>query len=116
MKRNSFKIYLLTFLTVVGFASCTDLEIEETDSFISAGFQGLQDPAASLNALYGQTYGQLGDQANTFAMREVTTDAQLIPTRGADWGDNGQWSSLHQHLWTPEHPFVIGTWDEWNLA
>ena len=116
MKRNSLKIYLLTFLTVAGLASCTDLEIEETDSFISAGFQGLQDPAASLNALYGQTYGQLGDQANTFALREVTTDAQLIPTRGADWGDNGRWRKLHQHEWGLEETDIITPFQQWTSA
>lgn len=116
MKRNSLKIYLLTFLSVLGLASCTDLEIEETDSFISAGFQGLQDPGASLNALYGQTYGQLGDQANTFALREVTTDAQLIPTRGADWGDNGRWRKLHQHEWGLEETDILTPFQQWTSA
>lgn len=116
MKRNSFKIYLLTFLSVLGLASCTDLEIEETDSFISEGFQGLQDPQASVNALYGQTYGQLGDQANTYALREVTTDALLVPTRGADWGDNGRWRKLHQHEWGLEETDIITPFQQWTSA
>lgn len=116
MKRNSIKIYVMTFLTAIGLVSCTDLEIEETDSFISTGFQGLQDPAASLNALYGQTYGQLGDQANTYAMREVTTDALLVPTRGADWGDNGRWRKLHQHEWGLEETDIITPFQQWTSA
>ncbi|WP_350289921.1 RagB/SusD family nutrient uptake outer membrane protein [uncultured Croceitalea sp.] len=114
MKRNHFKIYASAFLLVLGLSSCTDLEIEETDSFISSGFQGLQDPASSLNALYGSIYGQLGDQANTYALREVTTDAALIPTRGADWGDNGRWRKLHQHEWGLEETDILTPFNQWN--
>ncbi|NKI31625.1 RagB/SusD family nutrient uptake outer membrane protein [Croceivirga thetidis] len=116
MKRNSIKTYLLVSLSVLGLASCTDLEIEETDSFISEGFQGLVDPNSSLDALYGQTYGQLGDQANTFALHEVTSDAFLIPTRGADWGDNGRWRKLHQHEWGLEETDIITPFQQWTSA
>ena len=97
-----------------GLVSCTDLEIEETDSFISEGFQGLENPASSLEALYGAVRGQLSDQANTYALLEVTTDAQLIPTRGADWGDNGRWRKLHQHEWGLEDADVITPFEQWN--
>lgn len=114
MKRIQFKFYILTFLAVVGLVSCTNLEIEESDSIISEGFQGLADPSSTVDELYNRLNGQYGDQGNRFALNEVTTDAAIVPTRGTDWGDNGQWSSLHQHLWTPEHVFVINTWNDWN--
>jgi len=114
MKRNQFKIYVSACLLVLGVTSCTDLEIEETDSFISEGFQGLQDAQSSLNALYGAVYGQLGDQANTYALKEVTSDALLVPTRGADWGDNGRWRKLHQHEWGLEETDIITPFDQWN--
>ena len=114
MKRIQFKFYFLALLTVVGLVSCTNLEIEESDSIISEGFQGLADPSSTVDELYNRLNGQYGDQGNRFAMNEVTTDAAIVPTRGTDWGDNGQWSSLHQHLWTPEHVFVINTWNDWN--
>ncbi|RRQ50425.1 RagB/SusD family nutrient uptake outer membrane protein [Maribacter algicola] len=114
MKRFNLKIYLTSFLMAAGFVSCTDLEIEETDSFISEGFQGLENPASSLEALYGAVRGQLSDQANTYALLEVTTDAQLIPTRGADWGDNGRWRKLHQHEWGLEDADVITPFEQWN--
>ena len=114
MKRNNFKIYALTFISLLGLASCTDLEIEETDSIISEGFVGLADTSSAIDQLYIRVRDQYGDQGNRFALNEVTTDAAIVPTRGTDWGDNGQWSSLHQHLWTPEHVFVINTWNDWN--
>ncbi len=114
MKNNNLKLYSLTLLLAIGLASCTDLEIEESDSIISTGFQGLADPSSAIDDLYNSLNGQIGDQGNRFALSEVTTDAAIVPTRGTDWGDNGQWSSLHQHLWTPEHVFVINTWNQWN--
>ena len=114
MKRSQFKIYLLTLMTVVGLTSCTDLEIEESDSIITEGFQGLANPSSTVDELYNRVRDHYGNQGNRFALNEVTTDAAIVPTRGTDWGDNGEWSSLHQHLWTPEHPQVINTWNEWN--
>ena len=114
MKRSHLRIYTLTLLALIGLSSCTDLEIEETDSFIDSGFQGLEDPASSVNQLYGQVWGQLGDQANTYALREVTTDALLVPTRGADWGDNGRWRKLHQHEWGLEEGDIITPFNQWN--
>ncbi len=114
MKSRKIKIYFTSLVLAAGLFSCTDLEIEETDSIITEGFQGLADPSSSVNELYNRLNGQYGDQGNRFAMMEVTSDAAIVPTRGTDWGDNGQWSSLHQHLWTPEHVFIINTWNDWN--
>ncbi|MBC2837857.1 RagB/SusD family nutrient uptake outer membrane protein [Robiginitalea sp. SC105] len=113
MKRYHLK-YFLTLIAVAGLSACTNLEIEETDSFISEGFQGIQEPASALSQLYNQVDGALGDQANTFALNEVTTDEQLVPTRGADWGDNGRWRKLHQHEWGLEETDIITPFDQWN--
>ena len=112
--KSYFKYSFLTVLGVFALSSCTDLEIEETDSFISEGFQGLADPASALDQLYNQAGGQLGDQANTYALTEVTTDELLVPTRGADWGDNGRWRKLHQHEWGLEETDIITPFDQWN--
>lgn len=100
--------------------SCTDLEIEETDSLITFGdgdgntFAGVADVDASVTNLYNDTYGQMGDQANFFALQEVSTDETLVPTRGTDWGDNGIWRTLHAHTWSPSHQFILNTWNNLN--
>ena len=114
MKRNISKFYLLAILAVAGLNSCTDLEIDETDSIITEGFQGLADPSSAIDQLYGNVAGQLGDQANVYAMREVTSDALLIPTRGADWGDNGRWRKLHQHEWGLEEVDILTPFEQFN--
>ena len=115
------KIFKLqkTYLALVilfGITSCTNLEIEGTDSLIqeTPDFQGVEDPASTLTAVYQSTYGMLGDQANFFALNEVTTDETLVPTRGTDWGDNGQWRQLHDHTMRQDHAFLITTWNQLN--
>jgi len=102
---------ILSLLTV----SCTDLAIEETDSIIAEGstvFEGVADVDASITNLYNDTYGQLGDQGNFFALNEVSTDETLVPTRGTDWGDNGIWRTLHAHTWSPTHQFVLNNLEQ----
>ena len=42
-----------------------------------------------------------------YALHEVTSDAFLIPTRGADWGDNGRWRKLHAHMMGLESSDII---------
>jgi len=106
-------IGFLSLLTV----SCTDLEIEETDSIIAEGsvvFEGVADVDAAITNLYNDVYGQLTDQANFYALQEVTTDEALVPTRGTDWGDNGVWRTLHAHTWSATHQYVNGVWNQLN--
>ncbi len=120
MKRSLFTnlkpIMGIAFLSILTF-SCTNLELEESDSIIADGsvvFEGVADVEASITNLYNDTYGQLGDQANFFALNEVSTDEQLVPTRGTDWGDNGIWRTLHAHTWSPTHAYVLNTWNNLN--
>ena len=113
---NNLKFSALLLGVVAVLFSCTDLEIEETDSILSAGFEGLSEDEAnsSLTDMYNSLVGAIGTQENLYALSEVTSDALLIPTRGSDWGDNGLWRQLHQHSWTPDHRFVTNTWNQWN--
>ncbi len=121
MKRK-FLIHVKLLLPVLMLAaftiSCTDLEIEATDSIITDEnigiFDGVENVDASLQNLYNDVYGQLGDQANFFALNEVSTDETLVPTRGTDWGDNGIWRTLHAHTWSPTHQYILNTWNNLN--
>lgn len=99
--------------------SCSDLEIEETDSIIdretaTAGvFNGVEDVESAVdNVMNG--LNRVGDQANIYALQEITTDELLVPTRGTDWGDNGIWRTLHQHTWDPTHNHILAVWNNWN--
>lgn len=111
------KLSVLAISSALFAVSCTDLEIDETDSVFSEGtgpFSGVTNAEASLTQLYNDIYGQLGNQENEFALHEVSTDELLVPTRGTDWGDNGIWRTLHAHTWTPAHLFVLRSWNNQN--
>jgi len=115
--KHSNKYMTLTLLVGVMLTSCTDLEVEPTDSRLADGFTGIQTAelaASQITAMYNNVNGYVGTQANLYALTEVTTDALLVPTRGSDWGDNGIWRQMHQHSWTPEHQYILAVWNEWN--
>ncbi|SEC19696.1 Starch-binding associating with outer membrane [Tenacibaculum sp. MAR_2009_124] len=107
---------ILMSISLIFTMACTDLEVEQTDSILGEAFDGLDssESSAQVDDMYNQIRGYIGDQANTFALSEVTTDALLIPTRGSDWGDNGIWRQLHQHSWTPDHAYITNVWNQWN--
>jgi hypothetical protein len=100
-------------------SSCS-LDIDQTDSIITKGasdvFNGVEDPAGSLDNIYNNISGQAGDQANLYALTEVTTDELMVPTRGTDWGDNGVWRTLHSHTWGSTHDYVLTVWNDKNSA
>lgn len=108
---NTFSIAILcTFL------ACTDLEVEEQDSLViqtESGQFGGVNAAATLSSAYNDLQ-RFGDQANLYALLEVTSDELLVPTRGTDWGDNGIWRTLHQHTWDPSHQYILNTWNNLN--
>ena len=107
---------LVFFFSMFLVLSCTDLEIEETDSILVESFSGLSADEAnsSLTNMYNSLNGFIGTQESLYSLSEVTADALLIPTRGSDWGDNGLWRQLHQHSWNPDHAFITNVWNNWN--
>jgi len=121
MKNWKLKIRFLSLIIAsMAIVACTDLEIEETDAIFtedasgSGNFEGVADVQASVDGLYSAVYGQIGNQADLYALNEVTSDELLVPTRGTDWGDNGVWRSLHAHTWDANHAFVLNTWNNLN--
>ncbi|MDR5590010.1 RagB/SusD family nutrient uptake outer membrane protein [Christiangramia sp. SM2212] len=115
MKNNRFNIILLGLALSLG--ACTDLDIEETDSRIAnqtGEFTGVADVEGALTSVYNSVRGQMENQANLYALNEVSSDEFVVPTRGTDWGDNGLWRTLHQHTWSAIHPHVRDTWNEQN--
>lgn len=122
--KSGFSIPALTLGLVLG--SCA-LDIEETDSLIAEGesdvFNGVANATASVDNLYSilsngipNQPGQMNTQEELYALSEVTTDEQVVPTRGTDWGDNGVWRTLHAHTWGPTHRDVVNVWNNKNGA
>ena len=49
-------------------------------------------------------------------LQDLTTDVSIVPTRGSDWYDNGQWLDLHRQTWTANSAgtlaFINGAWND----
>ena len=106
---SAFAIMLMAF-------ACS-LDIEQTDSIIdegSGGFSGVPDADAAITEILADMARNNEAQNNLYALREVSTDELLVPTRGTDWGDNGIWRTLHAHTWSPSHQYVLNAWNELN--
>ncbi len=107
--------YLCLMLPIALIFSCTDLEIEATDSFISDGFAGVADIQGEVtnisNIIAG---GDLANQDGLYALNEVSTDEYIVATRGTDWGDNGRWLAIHRQTWDPELQDIRRSWQNLN--
>lgn len=100
----------------MGFAACTDLEVDEIDSTVAESDSGefSNDDAEGLLASAYVDLGAFTDQANIYSLTTHTSDEMIPPTRGVDWGDNGVWRTLHAHSWDPTHSFVLNAWNQLN--
>jgi hypothetical protein len=81
---------------ILSIQSCTDLTEEVSDRTPADQFG--KNPE-QLAALIGPIYGGLGDYFDRLAALNTVTDEQVVPTRGGDWDDGGNWLRLHQHNW-----------------
>lgn len=55
--------------------------------------------------------GLQGTGRGVYDLNSLTTDEQIIPTRGGDWYDGGYWHSLREHTWTADDSSIRDTWD-----
>jgi len=95
--------------------SCTDLEIEGTDSLITSGFAGVSDIQGEVaNIRNTIATGDLGSQNGLYALNEVSSDEYVVATRGTDWGDNGRWLAIHRHTWDADLQDIRFSWEQLN--
>ena len=55
--------------------------------------------------------GLHGTGRGVYDLNSLTTDEQIIPTRGGDWYDGGYWNRLRLHTWTTDDSSIRDTWD-----
>jgi len=90
--------------------SCTNLDEELYSDITPSNF--FKSDAEYISAL-GAAYTQLGGYASGDVnnLQETTTDEMVVPTRGSDWDDGGNWRRLHLHSWKYEDGVTGGAWD-----
>src|SRR5947209_2954652 len=113
MKRKRILIIACTTLLAGSITeSCTKLDkklysVEPVNNFYQTPEQLAAGVAPAYIALQNIPDG------NVNQMNEITTDEILVPTRGNDWYDGGQWQGLWLHVFKPD-VFVDGGWSDLN--
>jgi len=102
---------LLTTVLLTALA-CTDLTESPSSAVTPETFYRNEgEVMAGVASVYAQLRGTLDDY---WYASEVTSDEIVVPTRGSDWFDNGQWLELKRHTWTASSPsgnaFMNGAW------
>src|SRR6266705_2330091 len=121
MKKHSVTMSLgaagLATLLLLPVQDSTDL-IENPPSLINEG--NFLHTEGEVQAGLAGVYAQLRSTApegGIYDANEVTTDEIVVPTRGGDWYDGGQWIDLHNQTWTPASAGTRGFFNgAWNSA
>jgi starch-binding outer membrane protein, SusD/RagB family len=107
MKRTK---YILAIILIGALNSCHDLETEISTQLTEENFPSRDEHFVAAAASSYSAFR--GDYAVKYwFLQTLTTDEAIIPARGGNWYDQGRYEQLHKHTWTPDHGFVLDTWN-----
>jgi starch-binding outer membrane protein, SusD/RagB family len=90
---------LAAAVAVLGLSGCTDLSENPPSAITPAGF--FQNDAQVQSALAGVYSGLRPAEGDYWSISQASSDETVVPTRGTDWGDGGQWIELWTHTYGP---------------
>ncbi|HMN90026.1 MAG TPA: RagB/SusD family nutrient uptake outer membrane protein [Saprospiraceae bacterium] len=103
-------LFSLFFLLIFN-QSCTNLDEKIFSELTEDNFPTTEEQFISaLGATYTSLYGLAGHNS-IFALQEVSSDEAMIPHRGADWFDGGQWIRVHRHEYNAREESVNNGWN-----
>jgi hypothetical protein len=105
---------LLAPMVLIGL-SCTELTEVPNDALTpETAFQTEAELLAGVAGVYAQL--RPNEWVGYITLQDITTDVSIIPTRGSDWYDNGQWLDLHRQTYEPGTAgtlaFLNGGWND----
>ena len=108
------RLYALVLAAPVLLAgpACTDLDEVPVSSITPDNFFKTEGQVISaLAGVYAQLRPTLWSYYN---LSQVSSDENIVPTRGQDWYDNGVWLELDKHEWAANSPSgrdnINGAW------
>lgn len=112
--RRMARALLVAPLIVVG-QSCTDLTEVPRDALTPENaFKTEAELLAGVAAVYASL--RPTEWVGYITLQDLTTDVSIVPTRGSDWFDNGQWLDLHRQTWAANSAgtlaFLNGGWND----
>ena len=108
MKMSNYKIAFVWLCGLSLFSACTTKE-KLNSNLTATQAQDILAKSTDVSVLLKAAYTDLNaiqGQGGVYALEEVSSDEQLVPTRGGDWDDNGVWRVIHAHNWNPDHAEV----------
>ncbi len=105
------KIALIAVM-IAGFSqSCTKLdETVYSDLNGNTLFDNPDNLVYGLGVAYTNLYQLLGHKYGAVGM-EAGTDLCVVPQRGGDWYDGGEWIRYHRQEWTPQEAYISRWWN-----
>ncbi|KGE87790.1 RagB/SusD family nutrient uptake outer membrane protein [Phaeodactylibacter xiamenensis] len=107
------KVYLLSLMIALSHYACMDLEEDLVGALteeLSVEGNGLDYDCACggplVGAYAGLRYSGTAYHGGYFSLQELTSDEMVVCAKGSDWYDGGIQIALHQHTYTPDHPFL----------
>lgn len=113
MRKSLFlmKVVAAVFVLAGFIQGCTNLDEELYDAVTPDNFFKTEEEYVSaLGAAY-TAFANYSSGDYHLALQDVTTDEMVVPTRGQDWDDGGQWRRLSLHSWTYEEYYMNNCWD-----
>ena len=100
------------FALLVAAPACTDLtEVPKSAITPENFYRNENEVLGGLASVYAQLRSLNDDY---YDLSEITTDEMVVPTRGSDWYDNGQWLDIHRQTFTANSPAALslinGAW------
>lgn len=98
-RRTAIATAIAALPAALGLAACHDLTEQPPSAITPSTF--FTTDAQVTAGLAGVYSGLRATQGNYFYASQVSSDETIVPTRGTDWLDGGQWVELWQHTYGP---------------
>ena len=112
--RRVVRALLVAPFVLIG-SNCTELTETPHDALTPENaFKTDAEILAGVAAVYAQLRST--EWVGYITLQDLTTDVSIVPTRGSDWYDNGQWLDLHRQTYTANSSgtlaFLAGAWND----
>lgn len=111
MKNHKLGFLLPVLLLSLLLGSCRNLD-ENPASQVTPDnfFRTEEELLAAVIPVYNSA--RLFSWSEAAHLQEVTSDEIVVPTRGGDWDDGGDWRRQQEHAWTPTEARLNTAWTD----
>ena len=107
-KKDNYYRFFIGLSAVAILIGC-DLDEEVYTEIISSEFGKTgEEVSALVGAAYSSYGGWIG---GPWVTNVVSSDEGIVPTRGTDWAENGQWARMHEHDFNAEDFYANFSWN-----